>query len=327
MSEVTNSTATTGKHHDDQDKYPYLIIGGTTKAATTSLFAYLGAHPQVCPSNLKETRFFLDRDYPLDSKYRLEDGVDKYFGLFTQSNGNTHLWVEATPDYLYSKGTPAKVQHTLSNARFVFILREPVARVVSWYRFAKQENLLPTKMSLDEYIARQLSAKNEDVEKLDQHMRAVEQGRYAVYLRPYFETFGKERVIVVFMEELARDPLRALRELCGIADIDPVFYDTYMFEVYNRTEDLKNPNMQSYYRRMQFRLHNIVHNRPALKSFLRRIRLTIEPIYFGLNRRSSSPDVEIPPQALSALALYYQPSNAELEAQLGRSLPWEEKSK
>ena len=46
----------------------YLIIGGTTKAGTTSLHAYLSDHPQVCASSIKETRFFLDRDYPLEAK-------------------------------------------------------------------------------------------------------------------------------------------------------------------------------------------------------------------------------------------------------------------
>lgn len=314
---------TAGKPQDDWDKRPYLIIGGTTKAATTSLFTYLGAHPHVCMSNMKETRFFLDRDYPLVSKYRLEDGVEKYTEFFDQSNATTRLWVDATPDYLYSRGTPAKIQRTLVNAKFVFTLREPTARVVSWYRFARQNNLLPETISLDEYVTLQLSVKNEDVDKLDQHMRAVEQGRYALYLRPYFETFGKERVVVVFMDELARDPQKVLGELCGFVDIDPVFYESYKFEIHNRTENLKNPTVHGYYKRMLFYLHPKVHNRPAIKSFLRGIRHIFEPIYFGLNRRPPSPDVEIPPQVVTALNSYYQPANKELAELLGRSLPWD----
>ena len=314
---------TAGKLHDDWNKRPYLIIGGTTKAATTSLFTYLGAHPQVCMSNMKETRFFLDRTYPLDSKYRLEDGAEKYTEFFTQSNAATRLWVEATPDYLYSKGTPSKIQGTLANVTLVFILREPIARVVSWYRFARQNKLILETRSLDEYVALQLNVKNEYVDKLDQHMRAVEQGRYALYLRPYFETFGKERVVVVFMEELARDPQKVFRELCGFVDIDPAFYESYKFEVYNRTENLRNPTVHGYYRRMRFYLKKKVYNRPAIKSLLRGIRLVIEPVYFDLNRRLLPPDVEIPPQVVTALNSYYQPANKELAALLGRSLPWD----
>lgn len=314
---------TAGKPQDDWDKRPYLIIGGTTKAATTSLFAYLGAHPHVCMSNMKETRFFLDQDYPLYSKYRLEDGAEKYTEFFNQSHPTTRLWVEATPDYLYSKGSPAKIQRTLTNVRLVFILREPKARVVSWYRFARQNNQLPETMSLDEYVIRQLSAKNEDMDKLDQHMRAVEQGRYALYLRPYFETFGKERVVVVFMEELARDPKKVLQELCDFVDIDPIFYDSYKFDIYNLTENLKNTTVHGYYKRMLFYLHPKVHNRPAVKSFLRGIRHIIEPVYLNLNRRPPFPGIEIPLQVVTALHSYYESANKELAEMLGRSLPWD----
>ena len=32
--------------------YHYLIVGGTTKAATTSLFTYLADHPAVCAGYL-----------------------------------------------------------------------------------------------------------------------------------------------------------------------------------------------------------------------------------------------------------------------------------
>ena len=40
------------------------IIAGVTKAGTTSLFQYLHAHPDVCPSSTKETLFFKDHSTP-----------------------------------------------------------------------------------------------------------------------------------------------------------------------------------------------------------------------------------------------------------------------
>ena len=67
--------------------YRYLIIGGTTKAATTSLFIYLADHPSICAATYKETRFFLSSDYPLPSKYRYREdqqggAVEEYNLLF-----------------------------------------------------------------------------------------------------------------------------------------------------------------------------------------------------------------------------------------------------
>lgn len=46
------------------------IIGGGSKAGTTSVFNYLADHPEICAADAKETRFFLDADYPLPSKLR-----------------------------------------------------------------------------------------------------------------------------------------------------------------------------------------------------------------------------------------------------------------
>jgi len=93
----------------------YLIIGGTTKAGTTSLHAYLNDHPQVCASSIKETRFFLDRDYPLEAKYRSDDGLEYYEEYFAH-RGAAAVRVEATPDYLYSPGTAARLAAALPQA-------------------------------------------------------------------------------------------------------------------------------------------------------------------------------------------------------------------
>ncbi|MBV7338510.1 sulfotransferase [Chloroflexi bacterium TSY] len=39
-------------------EHQYLLIVGTPKSATTSLFRYLADHPDVCCANRKETYFF-----------------------------------------------------------------------------------------------------------------------------------------------------------------------------------------------------------------------------------------------------------------------------
>ena len=58
---------------DFQDKHekrylmlPNVIIGGTQKAGTTSLFRYLADHPSVCPSSIKEVDFFLKYNDEID---------------------------------------------------------------------------------------------------------------------------------------------------------------------------------------------------------------------------------------------------------------------
>jgi hypothetical protein len=64
-------------------RHRFLIIGGTSKAGTTSVFNYLQGHPQVRAAFSKETRFYLEKDYPLPSQRRCQkDGSEAYQGNF-----------------------------------------------------------------------------------------------------------------------------------------------------------------------------------------------------------------------------------------------------
>jgi hypothetical protein len=47
------------KNDANLSAHRFLIIAGTSKAGTRSVFNYLAGHPQICPAE-KETRFFLD---------------------------------------------------------------------------------------------------------------------------------------------------------------------------------------------------------------------------------------------------------------------------
>jgi hypothetical protein len=297
----------------------YLIIAGTTKGATTSLYQYLGAHPQVCISNIKETRFFLDKDYPVTGKFSLADGLESYDQFFSQCADSNLIRVDATPDYLYSPRTAENIRASLPNCKIVFALREPVARLISWYRFAKQNNTLAETISPDEYVASQLNAAAPGAE---QHLRALEQGRYARYLKAYTDQFGAENIFITFLEALADDPRAVMRGLCAFAQIDPRLYDRYEFHVFNRTETIRSPALHQLYRRTRFSMINRFQSNTRLRIFFRKVRRSLEPIYLRLNRKPAPEQALFSAKTIAALKAYYQPANAELAALLGRSLPW-----
>src|SRR5436190_2707494 len=132
------------------NKTEFLIIGGTTKAATTSLYFYLKEHPQVCVASMKETRFFLDKNYPLDIHLTIEKGISNYYDYFKKAENK--LKIDITPDYLYCENTALSIKENLKNVKLVFILREPVSRMVSWYKFAMQNGFLHQHCLFQEYI-------------------------------------------------------------------------------------------------------------------------------------------------------------------------------
>ena len=172
--------------------YNYLIVGGTTKAATTSLFAYLTDHPAICAATYKETRFFLSSDYPLPSKYRYTGDAEEYADLFSNC-GETQLRMESTPDYLYCEKARERIAEFLPQAKLVFSLREPISRLISWYRFAKQIGKLPQTLSFDAYVESlftYLDTDRDGKEAEVQHMQTLQQGCYTTYLQPYLDQFG-----------------------------------------------------------------------------------------------------------------------------------------
>src|SRR5947207_15184121 len=98
--------------------YKFLIIGGTSKAGTTSVFTYLENHPQIVCSSVKEAGFFLDADYPPPSSKRyqnngLEANLDRFACEGSQPREKWRL--EATPGYLYSWSKAVPIRWTLEN--------------------------------------------------------------------------------------------------------------------------------------------------------------------------------------------------------------------
>ena len=301
--------------------YRYLIVGGTTKAATTSLFAYLADHPAICAATYKETRFFLSSDYPLPSKYRYKGDIEEYNVLFSDSD-ETQLRMESTPDYLYCEEARERIATSLPYAKLAFSLREPISRLISWYRFAKQIGKLPQTLNFDAYVESLFATANDDKKTEEQHLQTLQQGCYTIYLEHYFNRFGPERIHILFYEELAAQPADTMAKLCDFADIDPGFYTGYGFEVTNRTQQMRNSELHRKYRDFRFRLRQWTHNKPVIHTPLRTIRRAIEPLYLRLNTQMGE-KIQMSEETRYRLIDYYKPDVQALGELIGKPIPWE----
>ena len=300
--------------------YNYLIVGGTTKAATTSLFAYLADHPAICAATYKETRFFLSNDYPLPSKYRYKGELEEYASLFPNCD-ETQLRMESTPDYLYCEKARERIAEFLPHAKLVFSLREPISRLISWYRFAKQIDKLSQNVSFDTYVELLFASLERNGAVETQHLQTLQQGCYTVYLKPYFNQFGPARIHTLFYEELAAQPVIVMASLCNFAGIDADFYSGYTFKVTNRTEKMRNSELHQKYRDFRFRLRQWTHNKPIIHNPLRTIRRTIEPLYLRLNTQPDK-EIQLSKETQHRLVDYYQRDIDTLTELIGRPLPW-----
>ena len=304
--------------------YRFLIIGGTSKAATTSIFNYLAKHPQICPS-IKETRFFLDPDYPLPSEQRYRgNNPEAYLSFFGSEEGfSRDKWrLEATPDYLYSENTPHSVRQTLTNVRFIFILREPVSRLLSWYRFGQAMNEIPVRMTFDDYVAvqREIGGRFCDGYR-HPAFAALQHGRYSMYLKRFIEVFGASSVHVVFYEELQRDPLSFMISICRLMDIDDTYFRGYSFGIVNKGMQVRSPRFHRVYVDAAQKLRDWVRHTPKVRRLLRQMGGKMDAAYEKFNVVPSR-KVMMSEFTRDFVSGYYKEESAHLQELLGISVPW-----
>lgn len=168
---------------------PHFLIIGVMKAGTTSLFRWIEAHPDVAETALKEPNFFID-DANFDGDRPRRDAWAAYQGLWGPG-GDRLLTGEASVRYTYPEHAEracARIALVAPHVRLVCVLRDPVERLRSHYRYWAQRGReqLPLAEAVTEpanpYVGRSL---------------------YARVLRPYQERFGSQLLVVVLEELIA----------------------------------------------------------------------------------------------------------------------------
>lgn len=312
-------------HNASLSAHKFLIIAGTSKAGTTSVFNYLATHPQICPSNEKETRFFLDADYPLPSQKRYyKDGPFAYLSFYDY--GREGDWkLEASPDYLYSNNTARLIRATLANVKLVLILREPVSRLLSMYKFGVKMNEIPRTMTFDEYVEVQSGDQNCSALPSSRHpaFRALDHGRYSVYLKSFLEFFGKPSIQVLFHENLSRDPLDFVQKVCRFAGIDERYFEDYSFEVSNRGVQVRASLLHDKYWRTKQRLRAGLRHAPKMRRALRLIGSHVDAVYRRMNWTESQ-KITMSCSTQDFVRSYYKEESARLREMLGIEVPWRE---
>ena len=114
-------------------KTRFVIIIGAMKAGTTSLYDLLIQHSQVAPCALKESEYF-------SKNHGKNLGVSRYEDLW-QFEPSAHKWaLEASPGYSkfpFESGVPERIFQYGLRPKFIYILRDPVARIESHFNHTK----------------------------------------------------------------------------------------------------------------------------------------------------------------------------------------------
>ena len=186
---------------------PNLLIVGAAKSGTTSLHRYLSLHPDIFMSKEKEIRFFDTRE----KCGRFNRGVDWY---------RTHFPIDkpirgaSSPQYALFPilpDVPRLIRETLGTPKIIYILRDPVERLLSDYVQTVDENYL--RVSFEEFL-------NRDFEKREAYLYS----RYHFQLSQYLKVFPRENICVILTERLATDPRATLRGIFDFLGVNPDFW-------------------------------------------------------------------------------------------------------
>ncbi len=191
---------------------PNAFIIGAPKCGTTSLAAYLGQHPSIYMSPIKEPGFFAPEVAAMDPAI-IQDW-DAYLRLFVGARGERVI-AEASVAYLSSVNAPAGLAARVPGARLIAVLRDPADRLFAHYAAARAAGVADD--SFGAWIDRQRAL--EDAR--DPVIGPIWAGRYGAHLERYRRHFPASQLRLIWFDDLARDAASVVRETLAFLGVDP----------------------------------------------------------------------------------------------------------
>ena len=268
---------------------PDFIIIGAMKSATSSLAEQLSKQPGVFMTDLKEPNFFSN-----DEIY--SRGESWYSSQFDQAK-TSDIKGEASTHYTKLPKYPNTVERLKSycpDAKFVYIMRHPIDRLVSHFAHNWTTGQFKRGMPIE------VAIKN--------YPPLIEYGLYKKQLDPWLQKFGNERILPVFFDRLLSEPQQEFERISKFIGIRGDV-------VWNRGP---GSNLsKDRYRRLPFQ-EILVES--AFCTFLRRALIPKSLRDVIRNRRSSGINADLSEESTAKLEQIFNKDLLELGELLGTSL-------
>ncbi|MHB8437663.1 MAG: sulfotransferase family protein [Acidimicrobiales bacterium] len=206
---------------------PNYLVVGAPKAGTTSLAAYLRAHPKVFMAPAKEVRFFND-------DLRFAKGA-LWYGKYFKDSEQFELRGEATPTYLASPVAPRRIDDMLGDVKIIAVLREPATRSYSEYQHKLGWGApLP---SFEELFDGQPGLPEAGGERIFWH------SRYLPQLRAYSDVVPSDRLLVLLFEDMREDPAGTFTRVCDFLGVETMVPPN-VGTVYNQSRRIRSAGLR-----------------------------------------------------------------------------------
>jgi len=202
---------------------PNLFVPGAGKSGTTSLHEFLSQHPSIFMSNYKEPQFFSNDDaYP--------DELPEYLDHFVLGADAEFRGESSTTYMVFSHLVVPRIAETITDPRFIFILRNPIERVWSHYRWlaGRGEEKRPLRVV---YLADKDDVPDYRVMTATGAYRYLDsESRYGRHISRFAEEFGLDRICVVTTEEMAKSPEIIVERCTKFLGLPPIEHLEHRWE-------------------------------------------------------------------------------------------------
>jgi hypothetical protein len=233
---------------------PDFLVIGTKRGGTTSLGRYLFSHPAVAQlfprqATPKGIRYVDEHPERSARWYRSHLATVVVRGPAIRPR---KLAGEATANYLFHLEGAARAHAVAPDAKILVLVRDPVERAWSHWRERTRRGV--ETLSFDDALAAEderLAEAFADGGATAGNVAYRAQGRYADLLPPWFERFGRDRVLVLVSEEFYADPAASYAEalaFLGLSGYSLGEYPAYNFrEPTERMREETRAELRAFY--------------------------------------------------------------------------------
>lgn len=234
-----------------------LLLIGAGRSGTTSLYKYLSDHSEINFSIHKEIAFFTIME-------NYKKGEEYLHSFFKDNPSKFNAFCDT---YLLSDSlAPEKIKAYNQNMKFIVILREPVERAFSSYRYAINNGYLNTDTSFEEcFRSEKPSDKTHNVVEKNNLLHFYN-GLYHKHLTNWLQYFPKDHFLILSFNDLKNNPDGLLQQISSFLDIQPFPANIHYHE--NASAAGKSKTVQQFLVNRNNRLRRILRN--LIPGFIRK---------------------------------------------------------
>ena len=184
---------------------PDFIGIGVPKSGSTWFMRVLSQHPQIFITAKKEPHFFSS-----DKLYK--KGIKSYCNLYKNAKPNEIAGEFNTKYINFSKKSAERIKKHFPKAKLICILRDPLKRAISHYKWLKQLGIIDTNVSLKEAI---------EINK-----GIIQFSKYAVGVETFLNNFDKNRVLFLKTEDLRNTEQKVFDSVIEFLEISEFNFNT-----------------------------------------------------------------------------------------------------